>query len=471
MQEEDTELSKDLTKSAQVLKTCAWVEEEFSLGDFSDKRLFLRLLVLASDLSKNPTAPINQASGSWSMTKAAYRFFDNDKITAESILKGHIRKTKKRISDHTGTVLAIQDTTFLNYSHMKCSQDLGPIGENTSSCMGLVMHTIFAVTAEGLPLGFLHQDIWARDKELGGTLSATRHLKPIEEKESYKWLKAVKEQAALLGNNKKVVAVCDREADIYNLFCLAQQLDIKLLVRASHNRCLDSGEKLWESFSSKPVDFSYQLQVPNTKNDLATLDVKYSPIVVPYPSHKKNLSKVPQSIDSLTALYLHETNPPSHRKPMSWMLLINSPLRSPQEALEVIGWYVKRWKIEVLHKIMKSGCSIELTRLETNKRRLPFVALKSIVAWRLLLITHYNKISPSAPATSILTQSECAALYIIKHNKKIANKTFSTKKAISWLAELGGYLSRKSDPLPGPTHIWRGWHRLQDYTKMLTILS
>jgi len=153
------------------------------------------------------------------------------------------------------------------------------------------------------------------------------------------------------------------------------------------------------------------------------------------------------------------------------MLLSNQKINSKKQALEAIGWYQQRWKIEILHRIMKSGCSIELTRLETNARRFPFLALKSIVAWRLMLITHYIKISPSAPATSILTQTECDALFSIRHNRIAKNQNFIAKKAISWLAELGGYLSRKSDPLPGPTHVWRGWQRLQDYSKMFSLAA
>jgi Transposase DNA-binding len=416
VQEHDFE--KELEQNVQTLSECDWIKEEFIKSDFEDKRLFLRLLAVTKDLASCPTAPINQASGSWKYAKSAYRFFDNDKITSAAILKSHSRKTQQRIADHVGVVLAIQDTTFLNYSHMKCSEDLGPIGKNkNASTMGLVMHTVFAVTAKGLPLGFLHQDIWARDKKTAGTSDATKHLKSIAEKESNKWLKALKEQVNLLGNNAEVVAVCDREADIYQLFELANQLKVKVLVRAMHNRCLENGEKLWDSFVHQERCFTYVFQLPDTKNDAATLAVKYAPVSFALSANKRNRNNSSKTVKDLTAIYLEETDPPLHREAISWMLIINCRITSTKKALEVIGWYVQRWKIEILHRIMKSGCSVELTRLETNKRRLPFITLKSIIAWRLLLITHYNKILPNAPATSILTQNECAALSIVKNNK------------------------------------------------------
>jgi len=469
MQEE--ELEKEIITNTHILNGCDWVKEEFANSDFEDKRLFLRLLVLANDLSKNPMAPINQASNGWKFTKAAYRFFDNPKITAGSVLKSHVKRTQNRIANHTGTVLAIQDTTFLNYSHMKSATDLGPIGTIASSSVGLVMHTVFAVTAEGLPLGFLHQDIWARDKELAGLSDSTRYLKPIEDKESYKWLKAIKEQSKVLGSNKNIVAVCDREADIYEFINQANQLEVKLIVRASHDRCLENGEKLWSSFDKEEVKFSYKLPLPSSKKDVATLQVKYAPVGFVLSSHKKNYNNSPKVIKNITAIYVTEDNPPSHREPLTWMILVNFKVTSSKQALDIIKHYAQRWKIEVLHRIMKSGCNIELTRLLTNKRRLPFIALKSIIAWRLMLISHYNKISPTDSALSILTKSECNALYTAKHKKIALNQNFSAKKAITWIAELGGYLARKSDPLPGPTHIWRGWQRLQDLTTMFDIMN
>ena len=468
---QEKELEKEIIQNTQILNGCDWVKEEFASSDFEDKRLFLRMLVVANDLSKNPMAPINQASEGWKFTKAAYRFFDNAKVTKDSILKSHIKKTLTRIGNHTSTILAIQDTTFLNYSHMKSATDLGPIGKNSSSTsLGLVMHTVFAVTAKGLPLGFLHQDIWARDKEVTGS-SATRHLKKIEDKESYKWLKAIREQSKVLPKNKNIIAVCDREADIYEFFNQANKLGVKLIVRASHNRCLEDGKKLWDSLENEKVKFSYKLPLPNSKKDIATLQVRYTSVDFAFSSHKANYDNSPKVIKNITAIYVTEKNPPQHREALTWMLLANYKISSHKAAARVIKNYSQRWKIEVLHRIMKSGCNIELTRLLTNGRRIPFVALKSIVAWRLMLISHYNRISPNDSALSILTRSECNALYIAKHKKIGINQNFSAKKAITWIAELGGYLSRKADPTPGPTHIWRGWQRLQDLTNMYDIIK
>jgi hypothetical protein len=468
---QDKDFKKEIQSSIQTLSQCEWTKEEFSASEFDDKRLFLRLLAVAGDLSRQPMAPINQASGTWNLAKSAYRFFDNDKVTAEAVLKSHVIRTRKRVGNHTGTVLAIQDTTYLNYSHMKCSKDLGPIGEHKQACMGLVMHTIFAVTSEGLPLGFLSQDIWARGKERADSSSYHRENTPIERKDSYKWLKALKKLSTLLGKEQKVVTVCDREADIFRFFEYANELNMNVLVRSKHDRCLESGDHLWRSLDAKPVNFTHSVDLPYARNQTVHFEVRFSPVQIARSSHKKNINRSQKYIRNLTAIYLKEVDAPAHREPITWMLLSNLKCTSRKQALKVIGWYQQRWKIEVLHRIMKSGCSIELTRLETNARRFPFLALKSIIAWRLMLIAHYNKVSPNAPASSILTQTECDALFSIKHNQIVKNQSFVAKKAIAWLAELGGYLARKSDPLPGPTHVWRGWQRLQDYSRMFVLAT
>ena len=50
-------------------------------------------------------------------------------------------------------VFAIQDTTYLDYTHHRATQGLGPIGNASHTCQGLVKHTTLVVSASGLPLG------------------------------------------------------------------------------------------------------------------------------------------------------------------------------------------------------------------------------------------------------------------------------------------------------------------------------
>jgi hypothetical protein len=60
-------------------------------------------------------SPINQACNSWADTKVAYRFFQNDNVNYKDIAHHHAQVTKNRL-DNENVVLAIQDTTYYNYT-------------------------------------------------------------------------------------------------------------------------------------------------------------------------------------------------------------------------------------------------------------------------------------------------------------------------------------------------------------------
>jgi len=178
-----------------------WAEEEFSGADVGDERLTRRLLGLARDLYAKPQAHIPQACGSRAKTKAAYRFLDNENVTMEKILSSHYEATIRRMRKEK-VVFAVQDTTTLNYSTHPMTEDIGPIASREEGVVGLILHETLAINEEGTPLGLIDAQCWARNVEEFGKKHA-RHDKPIEEKESNKWLvsyrKASEAQKALVG--------------------------------------------------------------------------------------------------------------------------------------------------------------------------------------------------------------------------------------------------------------------------------
>jgi hypothetical protein len=148
-------------KESHFTIDAGWATWEFEGVGLSDERLDRRLWRLAEDISGQPEYPINQASKDSAATKAAYRFFDNEKVTAAKLLSAHRGRTLERMRDKP-TVLAIQDTTFLNYSGHKKTRGLGPIGDSKANAQGLIIHSCLAVTPHGLPLGVLSHRCWAR---------------------------------------------------------------------------------------------------------------------------------------------------------------------------------------------------------------------------------------------------------------------------------------------------------------------
>ncbi len=450
------------------LSQCNWVQEELKDTSFGDQRLFLRLLVVAKHFAQHPMAPINQANGLWRKTKAAYRFFDNKKVSSDLILGSHYGKTEERIKNHCGIILVAQDTTFLNFSHMRSSTDLGSIGGNSLDCKGLVMHSSIAFTEHGLPLGLLDQEIWARSIEPYRKPN-NRHKLPIEKKESNKWLKALKNYSCLL-TKEKTITVCDRESDIYDFFVQAQKLSAQVLVRACDNKRVKDGDQesnLKKFMLNKDVVDTAVVEIPR-EDRKSNVEIRVSPVEVLCPPLKLKTFENCRSL-KLYAIYVSEPKPPKNTTPLSWMLLTNIEDPHKIAPLRYIEWYKRRWQIEVFHKVLKSGCQIEKARLEKNHRRFPYLGLYSIIAWKLLQIVHFARVNPQDKASALLTSAECDVLYAITHDTMETGKSFNAKKAVRWLAQLGGYLARRSDPKPGPTHVWRGWQRLQDFTRMYSI--
>ena len=165
---------------------------------------------------------------------------------------------------------------------------------------------------------------------------------------------------------------------------------------------------------------------------------------------------------------MREEHPPENlaelgHEPIEWLLLTNTLVSNFEDALRVVEWYCCRWQIEVFHKIIKSGCRVEDCLLQTADRLKNYIALMSVIAWRLHWLTYINRTEPDLPCTAILATVEWQALYMRIHKTtKFPKVPPSTHHAIRWIAQLGGFLGRKSDGEPGVTAIWRGWQRLQD---------
>jgi hypothetical protein len=180
----------------------------------------------------------------WSNAKAAYRFLSNDRVSEADILAGHFESTRGRAGSSKGLIFVLHDTTEFTYER----EAPGAIGITKSvnsgrdkagrvrshTVCGILMHSSLAMTREGLPLGLAAVKFWTRQK-FKGTAALKKKINPtrvpIEKKESIRWLDNLSQSAELLGSPERCVHIGDRESDIYELFCLAQELGTHFLVR------------------------------------------------------------------------------------------------------------------------------------------------------------------------------------------------------------------------------------------------
>jgi hypothetical protein len=450
-----------------------WAQVEFTGAKLGDRRLQARLLSLARDFYAKPRAQIPQACGSRAKTKAAYRFFDHPSTTMDALLQSHYQASTARIGAHP-VVLAVQDTTSLNYNAQPAIENLGPIGTRADTWFGLMVHDTMAFTPQGLPLGLIDVQCWARDAQDFGKKHRRKDL-PIEHKESYKWLKSVQAAARVQAccPSTTVVSVGDREADLFELFDYTRTLPHapQLLVRAEHNRVLTAEQgKLWEHLASQPIAGYQPLHVPRRSNRparTAKMAITHARVVLKAPSSKGRCEPI-----TLRAVWARECEAPAGSAPLEWMLLTTCEVNRFEQATEIIAWYVARWGIEVYHRTLKSGCQIENRQLGSADRIEACLAIDLVVAWRILHLTKLGRDHPEVPCTVYFNDLEWQALLTyVNRSAVLPSAPPSLRQATRLLASLGGFLGRKSDGEPGTQTLWLGLQRLDDLTAMYQILT
>jgi hypothetical protein len=444
-----------------------WAEQEFGRVRLRDRRHRQRLCSVARDFFAQPGANIPQACQSRAKTKAAYRLFGHKAVKIDAILASHYHSTMERIArEKIAVVLAVQDTTSFNYDTHADMEGLGPINKHVDGAQGILLHDTMAYTPEGIAMGLVDIQVWARDPKQFGK-SAMRYQRPIEQKESSKWLNSFGGAARLqrqLGAATTVVSVGDREADVYELFLLAQKdpAHPKLLIRAEQDRCLqDSDAHLWRTMESQTVAGKRLLHLPRTKGRAArhcVLEVRFARVELQAP--KRNAALGPLS---LWAVYVKEINPPSPKEAIEWMLLTTLEVNNYEQALEKIDWYNKRWGIEEYHKTLKSVCRIEDRQLGDRTVWQNCLGIDLVVAWRIEHVKKLARTQPQAPCTIAFDEHEWQAVFTLQRpNQPLPSTPPSVREITRLTSELGGFLGRKSDGEPGSITLARGLQRLHD---------
>jgi hypothetical protein len=272
----------------------------------------------------------------------------------------------------------------------------------------------------------------------------------------------LRQATELLTDPARCVHIGDRESDIYELFCMAQKIGTHFLVRTCVDRLAGDGDHtIADEMDRVETKGLHRIEVRDNNGDPAeaVLELKYRRVHVLPPVGKQR--RYPTL--TLTVIHAEERGSPKNRKKIEWKLITDLPVQSRQDAIETIGWYAMRWKIEVFHKILKSGCKAEESKLRTAQRLVNLVSVFCILSWRIFWMTMINRSAPEAPPSIALTKTEIGLLDQLVHDRgkrppqrKILG-TYLTK-----IARLGGYLARKNDPPPGNIVMWRGLSRLTD---------
>ena len=449
-----------------------WIDDELVDLNLGDKRLDERAKVLLKRFTANPQASINAACHGWSETLAAYRFFDNDKVHEDKILEAHRRATIRRMAQHPVT-LVVQDTTELDFTGTEIQGD-GPLSYEYRT--GFLDHSLVAFTPEGLCLGVLDAQIWARSDEPQLPWKQRKH-DPIETKESFRWVQMYRRACTLREEAlpTKVVMVADSEADIYEMFLEAQKSPkfcrAEYVIRLCENRALPEADKqagaeafhkLFDAIATAPVVARRKLKLsrtPKRRARTAKVEIRATSITLKPPFRRgQRLANV-----TLNVILIREVNAPQNEEPIAWLLATSLSISTPAEVERVIDYYICRWQIEVYYRVLKTGCRVEDIQLETADRLKPCLMLYKIVAWRVLYATMLGRQCPMLPCDVIFVEHEWKSVWTIATDSRPPKSAPPIQEFLKLLAKLGGYNNRDQDGPPGPQAIWSGMRRMHDF--------
>jgi hypothetical protein len=472
-----------------------WVVDEMKTASLRDKRLNARMMMILDQLGSRPTGSIPNACGGYAETTAAYRFFDNDRVTFEDVLQPHVDATLRRIEAQASVIL-VQDTTELDLTRPK-TQVVGTGPMDASSRRGLFLHPLHAFTPDGTPLGTLRAIHWAREEGAESRSKLPSHKRvsiPIEEKESYRWVTTLEhtQRVAAQRPQTRFVCVADSEADIYELLVagMAEPRQVDWIVRACHDRALSVGvtsggegqgtcesdtksQKLRERVLATTTLFRQTIQIRERQRKYncehrgrrqarvartAEVEVRAQRVTLEPPWRPGN----PFPNVSVNVVIVHEPNPPEGEPAVEWILLTSLPIETLDQVRQVIQNYCVRWLVEVFFRTLKSGCRVEARRFEQVDRFLPCLAIYLIVTWRTLFVCRLGREFPDISCEAVFEPAEWQSVYQVVKRETPPKQPPTLREMVRLVAQLGGYVNRKRDDEPGPQTVWLGLQRLHD---------
>lgn len=473
-----------------------WARAEMEKADLNDQRLNVRLAQILSDLGERPTASIPAACGGYNETTAAYRFFDNERVTYEGILEPHYECTRQRLVGHK-VVLMVQDTTEADLTRPQ-QQVVGAGPLDGSARRGAFAHVLQAFTDDGMPLGAVWVDLWARedDDATAQQKKQRRRVAPIEEKESFRWLEGLRQARAVAQELPEATCVCiaDSEADIYELFAEPRgERPVHWLIRACHadrvtlaqNPQADvaaveaataaaAARDVRHQVLSAPVMFTKEIAVRGRdakvtcdtsarhqprQSRTTQVEVRATTVTL-QPPRRPDRVLPPMTVN---VVLVREIDPPADDVPVEWLLLTTLPIDNAEQVREIVQYYTVRFLIEVFFRVLKSGCRVEARRFEHLDRLLPCMAIYMIVAWRTLMLCRLGRSCPDLNCEAVFEPAEWKAVWMTTQRSAPPKTPPRLEDMLKLIAELGGYVNRpgRKDP-PGPQTIWLGLQRMRD---------
>ena len=435
-------------------------------GVFSDKRLDKRADKIASLLVHSRNSSIKGTTDYECEQKGFYRFLENERVSETQLINELTGRCSLNVIGRN--VLVIEDTSSIGLSNhrnrLEARSGLGLVGNKEG--LGFLLHGSLVLDAQKeTMLGFSDVQLWHREEDKSNNTTGLYKKQPIEEKESYKWIRASYNSKKLLQTAKSITIIEDREGDIYDQFCLIPDSKTHLVIRNRDNRKLADGSRLHDSLSTEKLAGTYSLPIiadirRKRVGRIAKIEVRFKKVTIAKPSKAgANLPKQKQ----LYALEAREVNGPK-KDSIKWRILTTHVVGTLEEAIGIINMYKQRWWIEQLFRLMKKqGFRIEESELATGWgiRKLTILLLNNVLRVMQLLMAYDNENSQPIKEVFTKDEKECLQLLSKKYEqKKTKVKNDQSNKKLSWatwiIARVGGWKGNHKQRPPGPITMKKG---------------
>lgn len=437
----------------------AWAQSLFQSAELGDFRRTQRLVQLSAQLAAHSGQSIVQSLQSDAEIEAAYRFIRNDKINPRAIAEAGYRVTAGH-AQAFDCLLAIEDTTSLEFTHASVADELGHTTSKKYS-RGLHAHSVLLFAPkEQEVVGLIEQHRWARDINAYG--QSNLHAKrEYTEKESFKWQRASEAMANRLGTHMaKVISVCDREADIIEYLSYKIEHQQRFVVRSMQSRHIEEGDNklyaLSETLQSAGERTVHVPQKGGRKARDAACDICFAAVTVKWPANKRGES---------LGLYYVGCKERGHQDGLCWHLLTSEPVTTAEQAREILEYYERRWLIEDFHKSWKSGGTrVEDLRMQSKDNLERICIILSFIAIRLQQLRYLSlqtERSKQIPCADLLNPTAWKLLWLKVEKSKPPKQPPSVYWAYQSLGRLAGWNDSKRTGVVGWERLWQGWFELQ----------
>ncbi|MDQ6648242.1 MAG: IS4 family transposase [Pseudomonadota bacterium] len=446
-----------------------WAQDIFGGCELGDARRTKRLIDMGERLARQAGASMAACcSGDPAAQLGSYRFLRNAAVSAKEIAEGGFTAVGRHAREHR-RLLALEDTTTLSYRHAVAAE-LGMIGTDAAATSrGYLVHSVLLVDAHSeRTLGLIEQQYWRRDPAGHGKKHA-RKQRPYIDKESVKWQRASEHVAQRLGPSMaQVIAVCDRESDVYDYLQYKRAQQQRFVLRARVDRRVEGHvgslfttlEEHARVVGHKSVSIA---QRSGRKARVAQLVLQAATVALRAPART---GRGGQTL-SVNVVLAQEVDAPEGVTPLCWRLLTSEPIDDLDAVRRVVRDYELRWRIEEYHKAWKSGVGVERQRLQSAPNLERMLVITAFVAVRLLQLREAVQAAPSVEAPTVpestsLSQDEWRMLWASTERSAPPTHAPSASWAYRALAKLGGFTDTKGTGRPGWATLWQGWFRLQE---------